>query len=99
LKRGSFVSASGRSSGVSISVGGSAFVRRHPNRDAVNATTPIDIAAPSTTNGTTEFRRLRPMPRSLALCAATPNWPIGQIPNGGGRSLPHHQRHRARDAG
>jgi hypothetical protein len=45
----------------SVSRGSSAFVRRHPNRDAVSATTPIDTAAPSTTKGTTELRRLRPM--------------------------------------
>jgi hypothetical protein len=60
LNRGSGFGVSGVS-GVSISGTGSAFVRRHPNRDAVSATTPTDIAAPSTTNGTTELRRLRPM--------------------------------------
>src|SRR3954466_7176227 len=81
-------SAAGGSSEVSIPVTrGSAFVRRHPNRDEVSATTPIDTAAPSTTNCTTEFRRLRPMPRSLARWSAAPNWPMGQNPNRGGRSL------------
>jgi hypothetical protein len=61
LNRGSAFGAPGVGSAASTSGTGSAFVRRHPNRDAVSATTPIDIAAPSTTNGTTEFRRLRPI--------------------------------------
>jgi hypothetical protein len=67
LKRGSFFGGSGISgvSTVSISAAGSAFVRRHPNRDAVSATTPIETAAPSTTNGTTELRRLRPIPQKF----------------------------------
>jgi len=79
LKRGSLFSGSEVSKAGSTS--GSAFVRRHPNREAVSATTPIDTAAPRTTNGTTEFRRLRPMDRSLARWTGSSNWPIGQIPN------------------
>src|SRR3954468_14876814 len=88
-------SAAGGSSELSIpGARGSAFVRRHPNRDEVSATTPIDTAAPSTTNCTTEFRRLRPMPRSLARCAGRPNWPIGQNPNGPGTGGCHGDRSR-----